>query len=165
MGAVKVNPLLSRSFRIPFKDIEAAHVGPGVEEVLGRAQARLDALAVESGPRSYDNTIRVMDDITQEVAESLTPIHHLLSVAETPELREAFNSVLPDIVQFWSRLPLNEGLWSQLKAFAATPEAEALAGIQARHLEKTLREFRRAGADRRASEQGPGQAASASASR
>ncbi len=141
------NPLLSQSFRIPFKDIRAVHVGPGVRELLGRAQARIDALAQEPGPRGYDNTIRVVDEIAQEVSESLTPIHHLLSVAETPELREAFNSVLPEITQFWSRLPLNQGLWNQVKAFAETPEAGALDGIRARHLKKTLREFRRAGAD------------------
>ncbi len=79
-------------------------------------------------PRSYENTIQVLDDITQGVSEGLTPIHHLLSVAETPELREAFNSVLPEIAQFWSRLPLNDGLWNQVKAFDETPEAKALGG-------------------------------------
>jgi oligopeptidase A len=73
-------------------------------------------------------------------------------VAETPDLREAYKAVLPEITQFWSRLPLNEGLWQQLKAFAATPEAGGLSGVRARNLEKTLREFRRAGADLPASE-------------
>ena len=147
MGAVNENPLLSRSFQIPFKDIQATHVEPGVREILGRAQTRIDALARDPEARGYDNTLATLDDITQEVSESLTPIHHLLSVAESPELREAFNSVLPEITQFWSRLPLNEDLWNQVKAFSETTEAEALEGIRARHLEKTLREFRRAGAE------------------
>lgn len=141
------NPLLSRAFRIPFKDIRADHVEPGVQAILARAQEKIDALAQDPEPRSYENTVRVLDEITQEVSESLGPIHHLLSVAETPELREAFNAVLPDITQFWSRLPLHEGLWSQVKTFAGTPEAKELDGLQARHLEKTLKEFRRAGAD------------------
>ena len=147
MGLVKQNPLLSRSFKIPFKDIRASHVEPGVTKILSRAQSRIQALAGNPEPRTYHNTLEALDDITQEVSESLTPIHHLLSVAETTELREAFNSVLPDITQFWSRLPLNEGLWNQLRAFSETPEANELMGIRARHLEKTLREFRRAGAE------------------
>ena len=144
---MKPNPLLSRQFLIPFHEIRPEHVEPGVKEILARAQSHVDILASDTEPRSYGNTIGVLDGITKEVSESLTPIHHLLSVAETPELREAFNTVLPDITGFWSRLPLNEGLWAQVRAFSATEEAGGLQGVQARHLEKTLREFRRAGAD------------------
>lgn len=144
---MKENPLLSRQFQIPFREIRAEHVEPGVREILSRAQGRLDDLSTDEAPRSYENTIRPLDDLTQEVSESLTPIHHLLSVAETPELRDAFNSVLPDITGFWSRLPLNEGLWRRIRDFSETEEARGLEGIEARHLKKTLRDFRRAGAD------------------
>lgn len=142
-----MNPLLNRTFRIPFKNIQAIHVEPGVKELLAKAQRGIDTLAEDEGPRGYQNTIQVLDDITQEVSEGLTPIHHLLSVAETPELREAFNAVLPDITQFWSRLPLNEKLWNRVRAFSETAAAHQLTGLPARHLKKTLREFRRAGAD------------------
>ena len=145
--APEPNPILERSYRIPFHRIRAEHVEPGVRAALARAQARIDALAADDAPRSYGNTLGLLDEATQELSESLTPVHHILSVAETPEFREAFNAVLPEIAQFWSRLPLNEGLWKQMEAFSETPEARALTGIRARHLEKTLREFRRAGAD------------------
>jgi oligopeptidase A len=141
------NPLLQRSFRIPFRDIRADHVEPGVAEILAKADSAIDALANDREPPSYANVVEALDGVTQEVSESLNPIHHLLGVAETPELRESFNSVLPDIARFWSRLPLNEGLWRRVKAFAETSEASALEGLRARHLDKTLREFRRAGAD------------------
>mgnify|MGYP001820469878 CR=1 FL=1 len=141
------NPLLERTYRIPFHRIRAAHVEPGVREALGSAQARINELVEDREPRTYAKTLGRLEEITQELRETLTPVHHLLHVAETPDLREAYKAVLPEITQFWSRLPLNEGLWQQLKAFADTPEAEGLDGIRARNLEKTLREFRRAGAD------------------
>ncbi len=141
------NPLLDRTFRIPFHRIRAEHVEPGVREALESAQARIEELVEDHEPRTYANTLGCLEEITQELKETLTPVHHLLHVAETPDLREAYKAVLPEITQFWSRLPLNEGLWKQVKAFAATSEAEGLSGIRARNLEKTLREFRRAGAD------------------
>jgi oligopeptidase A len=144
---MEMNPLLNRTFRIPFKSIQAEHVEPGVRAILAKAQERIDALAADPAPRTWENTIQALDEITQEASEALTPVHHLLSVAETPELREAFNTVLPEITQFWSRLPLNPDLWNQVKGFAETEEARALTGLEARHLDKTLREFRRAGAD------------------
>jgi oligopeptidase A len=145
--SVEANPFLRRTFRIPFKEILPVHVGPGVVEILSAAQAEIDALARDSGPRSWDNTIGRLDRITQDASEALAPLHHLMAVAETPELRQTYNAVLPEITRFWSRLPLNPELWGQVEKFASTPEALALDGIKARHLQKTLRDFRRAGAD------------------
>jgi oligopeptidase A len=141
------NPLLQRSYRIPFHEIRAEHVEPGVRTLLDQAKEAIDALVADTEPRSYANTLDRLEEITLELSESLTPVHHLLSVNETPELRDAFNAVLPEIAQFWSTLPLNEGLWKQVKTFSETDEAKSLTGIRARNLEKTLREFRRAGAD------------------
>lgn len=142
-----MNPILERTFRIPFHRIRAEHVEPGVREAIARAQGKIDALVEDAEARAWETTIGSLDDITQELGEALTPVHHLLTVAETPELREAFNNVLPEITQFRSRLLLNEGLWKQLKRYSETEEGRNLSGIRARHLEKTLREFRRAGAE------------------
>jgi oligopeptidase A len=82
-------------------------VGPGVLEVLSSAQEEVDSLARDPGPRSWDNTVGCLDRITQDVSEVLAPLHHLMAVAETPELRETYNAVLPEITRFWSRLPLH----------------------------------------------------------
>lgn len=141
------NPLLQGSFAIPFHRIGPEHVAPGVLEILARGRERIDALAADTAPPTWDTTMGPLDDTTRWVSEGITPVQHLLTVAESPELREAYNEVLPEITQFWSRLPLNEKLWNRLKSYGETPEAKALEGIRARHLEKTLREFRRAGAD------------------
>jgi oligopeptidase A len=75
------------------------------------------------------------------------PVHHLLAVAETPELREAWGEVLPEVSRFWSWLYLNEGLWDRIRRYAETEEAEGLEGLRRRHLEITIRDFRRSGAD------------------
>jgi oligopeptidase A len=44
-------------------------------------------------------------------------------------------------------VPLNAGLWTAIKAFAVTEEAQALTGAKARFLKKTVDYFRRHGAD------------------
>jgi oligopeptidase A len=141
------NPLLSEDFRIPFDRIRGEHVEPGVREILARGQARIDALAAETSPPTWDNLMEPLEETARWVNERTGPAGHLMSVAETKELREAFNAVLPDITQFWTRLALNQPLWARIKAFAASAAGRGLTGIRARHLEKTLLEFRRAGAD------------------
>ena len=141
------NPLLFESFRIPFDRIGAAHVVEGVGTVLEEGQRRLDAIATVEAPPTWDNLVAPMEQAVQWVGEHLTPPSHLMSVCETPELRNAFNEVLPRISAFWTRLPLDQRLWSRLRLYADTAEAKALTGLQARYLKKTLRSFRRAGAD------------------
>lgn len=141
------NPLLEETPRIPFHRIRGEHVEPGVREILSIGRERLEELASDPSPPTFENTLGALDQLTRWVAERLTPASHLLSVAETPDLRSAYNEVLPEISQFWTRLTLHEGLWARLRAFDATPEAAALEGLERRHLDKTMLEFRRSGAD------------------
>ena len=141
------NPLLLDLERIPFDRIEASHVVPGVRQILDDARTAIETLCSGSFPPTYDDTIARLDQIMERVKTRVGPVTHLLSVAETSDLREAFNEVLPEITEFWTRITLNEALWSRLLAFAQTDEAAGLRGIRARHLETVLRDFRRAGAD------------------
>ncbi|HSM04051.1 MAG TPA: M3 family metallopeptidase [Longimicrobiales bacterium] len=144
---MSTNPLLFDSFRIPFHQIRASHVEPGIRTILAQAEERLEAIAGDRSPPSWATVMEPLDDMTRWVAEHVTPASHLVAVAETPELREAYNAVLPEISSFWTRLSIHQGLWARVKAFAATGEAAELDPLRARHLEKTLRAFRRAGAE------------------
>ena len=145
--SAEANPLLSGSYRIPFHEIDAAHVEPGIREALAEARQQVDAVAGDERPPEWSNTLGRLDAALETLSERIAPVSHLIAVAETPELREAYNTMLPEISAFWSSIPLDEGLWARIKAFADTQEAEGLTGIRARHLEKTVRDFERAGAD------------------
>ena len=131
-----------------FAGITAPGLAPTVRAVLERAQAEIDDLAESSGsPATYHTAIQRLDDIVQRVEEALAPVTVLLSVAETPGLRRAYNAVLPEIAAFWSRLPLHRGLWAAVQDFAATPEAAALDPLRRRNLDRMMHQFRSAGAD------------------
>jgi oligopeptidase A len=141
------NPLLSEDFRIPFHRIEASHVEPGIRRVLAEATDRVEEIASSHAPLSWDSVMGSLDLLTRWVGERLTPVSHLVAVAETPELRDAYNAVLPEISSFWTRVSVHQGIWGRMKDYADTDEAAALDPLRARHLEKTIRAFRRAGAD------------------
>jgi oligopeptidase A len=141
------NPLLSARFRIPFHLIEVEHVESGIREALSVALAAIDELTAQTSTPTWKNTIDRLDEITERLSRCIVPASHLVSVVETPELRKAYNAVLPEMSAFWSSLPLNAALWKRVKAFAGTAEAFELRGTRKRHLMKTVRDFRRAGAD------------------
>ena len=93
----ETNPLLIDGFRVPFQRIRAEHVEPGIREVLRRGEERLEAIAASGEPPGWSNVMEPLDLMVQWVGERITPASHLVSVAETPELREAYNAVLPEI--------------------------------------------------------------------
>ncbi len=141
------NSLLLDLPRIPFDQIRASHVVPGVRRILDEARQNIESICAAPLPPTYANTVEPLDDLTERVKMRIAPATHLLSVSETPELREAFNEVLPEITEFWTGITLNEALWARLRAFAETDEAAGLSGIHERHFDTVLRDFRRAGAE------------------
>jgi oligopeptidase A len=141
------NPLLSIEFLVPFDQVRAEHVEPGVAQLLADANRRIEAIVADRSPRTYANTMLALEKSTENIDYALSVVRHLEAVATSPELRAAWNAVEPETSAFYSRIPLNEGLWSQLKAFAATEEAKSLSGTRLRFLTKTLDSFRRCGAE------------------
>lgn len=141
------NPLLLDQRRVPFDQIRAVHVVPGVLRILEEGRQGIESICAGPLPPTYTTTVGLLDDITERVSTRIAPVTHLLSVSETPELREAFNEVLPEITEFWTQITLNEALWTRLKAFGETKEATVLGGIHERHFETVQRDFRRAGAE------------------
>ncbi|MFN7998833.1 MAG: M3 family metallopeptidase [Bryobacteraceae bacterium] len=141
------NPLLNLPFRIPFDQIRAEHVQPGMQELLARARERIEALAADPQPRTFENTLVALDDITEPLDEAIGVVRHLESVATYPELRAAYNAVQPEVSAFYSGIPLHAGLWKAIQSYSATEEARSLTGTRKRLLTKTIDTFRRHGAD------------------
>ncbi len=141
------NPFLRVEFEIPFDRIRAGDVEPAIRRLLAEARARMDALALSAGPRTYANTMQVFDRATEHLEYAMQTARHLESVVTTPELRAAVNAVQPEVSAFYSSIPLNPGLYRVLKEFAATGEAQSLDPTKRRFLEKTLEDFRRHGAE------------------
>ena len=143
----EANPLVAINFEIPFDRIRAEHVTPAIDQLLADAQARVEGIAGQQGPRTFENTMRPLDEMTEPLDFAMSVVKHLESVATYPELRAAYNAVQPRVSAFYSGIPLNEGLWKSVQRYAGTDEAQALTGTPKRFLTKTIDVFRRHGAE------------------
>ncbi len=141
------NPLLAISFLIPFDQIRVEHVEPGVQSLLAEAEQRIAAIVEDPAPRTFENTMLALENSTRNLDYGLAVVRHLESVATSPELRAAWNAVEGPASEFYSRIPLNPGLWKQLQRYAETIDAKALTGTKLRFVTKTLDSFRRHGAE------------------
>ncbi len=141
------NPLLQIQFEIPFDQIRAENVEPAIAELLTETRAELDQLIAEPAPRTFANTMQRLDHLTERLEYAMQIIRNLEAVATTPELRAAYNTVQPQVSEFYSSLPLNEGLWGAVQGYSKSDEGLNLTGIRKRFLEKTMDNFRRHGAE------------------
>lgn len=144
------NPLLSTDFRIPFDRITPEHVVPATRHALARAERELaEQVAAHASNQAgtFASTIGALDDLALRLARTFGVVRHLNGVSNSPELRSAFNEVLPEVTAFFAKLTTHDALWQVVKRYADSSEARALDPLRARHLRKTVDEFRRAGAD------------------
>ncbi len=63
-----MNPLLSIQTPIPFDQIRPEHAEPAMDHLLAEAQRRIDAIAADFSPRSYDNTMAALDAATRTLS-------------------------------------------------------------------------------------------------
>jgi len=110
------NPLLDFSGLPAFDRIAPEHVAPAVDALLARADVALDAVTAPDFPARWDAIARVLDVATEELGRAWGAVSHLSSVADTPELRAAFNAVLPKVTEFWTRLGADERLFAKYKS-------------------------------------------------
>lgn len=140
------NPLLNVGFRIPFDQIRPEHAELAVDTLLSETRERLEHLA-RAGERDYANFMEDLDRLTEQLGTVRVIVHHLNGVVTDPAWQAAERAILPKVTEFYTQLSLHPGLWAALKGFAETDAARALDPVRARHLQLTLDEFRRQGAD------------------
>jgi oligopeptidase A len=141
------NPLLIERFPIAFDAVKAEHVVPAIELLLKQMKQRLKDLDGPRIPRTYENILLTFDRMTEPLDFAMAVTGHLESVVTTPALRSAYNAVQEPVSLFETSLRLDEGLWTAVKSVDASVDRSALAPVHLRYLDKTVRGFRRAGAD------------------
>ncbi len=143
------NPLLDVGAdgpRLPFDRVRPEHVVPAIDALLERARAAVAAVST-GAPSTYDGALGALDRATEPLSRAMGLVSHLESVVTTPALRAVVNEVKPRVSEFYASIPLDPALWKAIEGYARTPDAAALTGPRKRHLDKTLDDFRRAGAD------------------
>ena len=110
------NPLLDFSDLPRFDQIRPEHVAPAMDDLLARAESALETVTTPDFPAQWASIATVLDVAAERLGRAWGAVGHLNSVADTPELRTAFNAVLPKVTEFWTRLGADERLFAKYKA-------------------------------------------------
>jgi len=111
-----INPLLAPATLPLFDQIQPEHVSPAMDALLARAETALAEVTQDSFAANWTGISRVLDVATENLSRAWGAVSHLNSVADTPELRAAYNAALPRVTEFWTRLGADERLYAKYKA-------------------------------------------------
>lgn len=142
MGGMS-NPLLDFNDLPLWDQVRPEHVAPAVDELLGEADRALATVTGPEFPADWNAIAKVLDVATERLGRAWGMVGHLNAVADTPELRAAYNEALPRVTEFWTRLGADEKLYAKYKAVDPTK----LSAEQRQALKNALRNFVLSGAE------------------
>lgn len=137
------NPLLASTGLPLFDQIRAEHVGPAIDQLIAHASAALETVTAPDFPADWNALATTLDTATEALGRAWGAVSHLSSVADTPELRAAFNAALPVVTEFWTRLGADERLYAKYKAV----DVQTLNAEQRKAHANALRSFVLSGAE------------------
>ena len=141
------SPLLELSGLPRFDAIQPAHVEPAVRSLLEALRATVERLQHDPAAPTWDNFVEPMENDSERLGRAWGVAAHMHSVMDTPEWREAYNVMLPEVTRFYAELGQNLKLFEKYKAIANGPEYAALSPARRRIIDNELRGFRLSGAE------------------
>jgi oligopeptidase A len=138
------NPLLQDAHALPpFSAIRPEHVEPAIRQLLEQSRRQVADL-LDSGATGWDGIVAPVERLQHRLARTWSPVGHLNGVANSDELRAAYNACLPMLTGWHTELAQNPRLYAAYRHVAETDYGR-LRPEQRRLLDNALRDFRLAG--------------------
>src|SRR6202790_5095528 len=128
-----------------FGRIEASHARPALEQVLAENRARLAQLTAQANP-TFASLVAPVEELSYRLSRVFSPISHLNAVANSAQMREAYNECVPLLTEYSSELGQNAALQAGY-AQVLKNEGDTLDPAPRKLLENALHDFRLAGVD------------------
>ncbi|MFM7787060.1 MAG: M3 family metallopeptidase [Microcystis panniformis] len=138
------NPLLAGQGLPAFDQIQPGLIVPGMTQLLQELARELTELEAEIAP-TWEKLVEPLTRIEERLSWSWGIIGHLMGVKNSPELRQAYETVQPQVVEFISRLSQSKPIY---EAFLSLRQGESwgqLDEAQQRIVEASLRDAQLAG--------------------
>ena len=144
------NPLLqvwtSPHAMPPFTALRADHFAPAFAAAMGEQRAELDAIAVQTEPASFDNTVARLDASGRLFARIEAVFHNLCASETSPALQAAQRELSQPLAAHGNAIYLNARLFARIDELHQRRAALNLVPQSLRLLERVHSDFVRAGA-------------------
>ena len=143
-ATITENPLLIGKGLPPFDKIEPAHVVPAMTELLKELDTDLTNLEANVTP-TWGGLVEPLTAMEEKLGWSWGIVGHLMGVKNSPELREAYEKMQPEVVQFYNKLSQSKPLYEAFKELRHSADWDKFESAQQRIIESSLRDFELSG--------------------
>jgi len=138
------NPLL-QGYGLPrFAEIKPEQIVPAFNQLLAELDQQLTTLEANVQPTWLD-LVEPLEKLTDRLSWSWGVVNHLMGVKNSPELREAHETVQPQVVQFINKLGQSQPIYNAFKALRASDTWATLESAQQRIVEAAIRDAQLSG--------------------
>ncbi len=140
------NPLLDLDELPAFSTIRPEHVEPAVNDVLEENRRKTAELLeqAETQTPDFESSILQLEELGDRLHRVWSPVSHLHAVANSPDLRSAYNKCLPVLARYSTEMGQNEALFRLYTTVADALPKDGSPGHY-RLLELAIRDFHLAG--------------------
>ena len=143
-ATITQNPLLIGKGLPPFNEIKAEHVVPAMRQILQELDEGVSKLEKNVTP-TWSGLVEPLTEIEERLNWSWGIVGHLMSVRNSPQLREAYETMQPEIVKFYNKLSQSKPLYEAFKDIKEGAEWDKLEPAQKRIVESSIRDFELSG--------------------
>ena len=141
------NPLLLRSELPAFSSIKPEHIEPAISQSLDEARKVVKQCLEATTDYTWENLVEPIENIEDKLNKAWSPVSHLNSVANSDELRLAYNACLPKLSEYGTEMGQNEDLCKAYHVIANSPDFANLDKAQQKIIHNALRDFKLSGID------------------
>ncbi|MFW6358647.1 MAG: M3 family metallopeptidase [Chroococcales cyanobacterium] len=133
------NPLLIGKGLPPFEKITPDQVVPGMTALLKELDEKFAKLEANIMP-SWSGLAEPLTEIEERLNWSWGVIGHLMSVQNSPELRQAYETVQPEVIKFANKVSQSKPIYEGFKAIQNSADWDKLNPAQKRIVDAVIKD-------------------------
>ena len=138
------NPLLIGEGLPPFAEIKPEHIVPAIEQLLPELEAQLTKLE-ENVTATWQDLVVPLNQIEERLRWTWGIIGHLMGVKNSDELRQAYETVQPQLVAFANRFSQSKPLYEGFVTIKNSADWQNFEPAQKRIIESAIKDAQLSG--------------------
>lgn len=128
-----------------FNQIKIEDIDPILTLIMDENLIAIDKLLEQKTAFKFEELVLPLQALDNTLSNAFSPVRHLHAVKDSPELREAYNVILPKLTEYQTKISQNQALYQAYESILNSSEFATLNPAQQQIIRHAVRDFKLAG--------------------